>query len=81
MKTVSSPRLLGWPMLLLLGLSCLPFFAAGAFGAAPSVDVPLDSAPHLQANFIFELVSDRPRLIQVSLVAVAFGVALLWWKR
>ena len=39
------------------------------------------SAAELQANVIYELVADRSRMIQVSLVFVALGCALLWWRR
>ena len=52
----------------------LPLFADSAAAAEMG-------APILQANIIFELVADRARMIQVSLVFVVLGCALLWWKK
>jgi hypothetical protein len=80
MNAFLSPRNVRWLMLLVIGLGCLPGFAASAFAAAPCVDAAA-AMPTLQANFLFELVADRARLIQVSLVIVAFGCAILWWYR
>jgi hypothetical protein len=74
MNAVFSPRTVRWLMLVLLSLSCLPFFASIAFAST-------EATPILQANFIFELVSDRARLIQVSLVFVTLGCALIWWYK
>jgi hypothetical protein len=62
-------------LLILLGAGCLFLFA----GAAPAAEGM--SAPILQANFIYELVGDRSRMIQVSLVFVSLGCALIWWYR
>lgn len=59
-------------VLVLLALCCLPLFAAAVFAA----DTPI-----LQANVMYELVSDRARLIQVSLVIVVIGCAAIWWYR
>jgi hypothetical protein len=63
-------------MLVALGLTCLPLFASPAFAADASVEVPT-----LQANLVYEFASDRGRMIQVSLVIVALGCALIWWYR
>jgi hypothetical protein len=62
------------PCLLLFGAGCLFFFA----GAAPASE---GSVPVLQANIIYELAADRARMIQISLVFVAIGCALIWWYR
>jgi hypothetical protein len=35
----------------------------------------------LQASLFYEIVGDRARMIQISLVVVACGCALLWWRR
>jgi hypothetical protein len=61
----------------------LPIFA-GALGLLFCADVASagePGVPLLQANLIYELVADRARMIQVSLVIVALGCALLWWRR
>ena len=55
--------------LVFLALICFVLFSAVAH-AGP-----------IQANFIYELVADRARLIQMSAVFVIFGCALLWWRR
>ncbi len=61
-------------LLVLLGAGCLFFFV----GAAPAAE---GSAPVLQANIIYELAADRARMIQISLVFVAIGCALIWWYK
>jgi hypothetical protein len=76
MNAIFPSRSVRWLMLLLLGLGCLPLFAASAFAGDAASTLPV-----LQANFIYELVADRSRLIQVSLVIVALGCALMWWYR
>lgn len=35
----------------------------------------------LQASMMTEIVGDRARMIQVSLVVVALGCGLLWWSK
>lgn len=62
-------------LLLLLGAGCL-FLFAGAAPAAEEISMPI-----VQANFIYELAADRARMIQISLVFVALGCALIWWYR
>jgi hypothetical protein len=59
---------------LLLGAGCLFFFA----GAAPAA---AGSTPIVQANFIYELAADRAHMIQISMVFVAVGCALIWWYK
>lgn len=57
---------------------------AGSLGLLFSADYASageSGVPLLQANIIYELVADRARMIQVSLVIVALGCALLWWRR
>jgi hypothetical protein len=80
MNAMFSPRSLRCLLLVLLGVGILPLFAASAFAAGSPADAGI-TMPILQANIIFELVSDRARLIQVSLVIVATGCALIWWYR
>ena len=74
MNNYFDPRSVRWLLLFALSLGCLPVFAALSWAAD-------GSAVGLQANFIFEFASDRARFLQASLVFVAFGIALLWWRR
>jgi len=53
----------------------------GLAPAATAADTPTLSVPPLVADLLMEIVSDRARLIQLSVIAVAFGIALLWWKK
>ena len=76
MKTLLSPRSVRWLMLFLLSLGCLPLFTATAFAAGDATAMPT-----LHANIIYEFASDRGRMIQVSLVVVALGCALMWWYK
>jgi hypothetical protein len=73
MNVFSSPSPLRWLVLVCIGVCCLLFLTSALFAAE-------GTAP-LQANVIMELVSNRSRLLQVSLVCVALGCALLWWRR
>jgi TRAP-type C4-dicarboxylate transport system permease small subunit len=73
MNAMLPPRFAIWLTLIILGLAYLPMFAGSAFGA--------ESGTHLQANFMLGLVADRARMIQVTLVVVATGCALIWWYR
>jgi len=57
--------------LFLFSLACLILFPA----------VALSADGFLQANLVMEFVADRARMVQVSLVIVALGCALLWWRR
>ena len=66
-----SPRLIRRLLFVLLGLGFLHLFAAAAVAAGSGVEV----SSTLQANFMYDLVADRTRLIQVSLVVVALGCA------
>ena len=72
MNRLLSPRVL---MLFLIGLGCLPLFAATAFAGDAM------AMPTLHANLVYEFASDRARMIQVSLVFVALGCALMWWYK
>jgi hypothetical protein len=77
MNALFSSRSIRWLLLFALGVGILPLFAAGALAA----DGPVVAVSSLQADFIMELISNRARLMQVSIVFVAFGIALLWWSR
>jgi len=67
-----------WLLLALLVLFCLPWLAAdaSAFAADPGV-----SSLNLQANIVWDFMADRSRMIQISIVVVAFGCAIMWWYR
>ena len=71
---MNAPRSRRWLMLMLLSLTCLPLFAAVAFAADAAT-------PILPASILSEIVTDRARLIQISLVVVALGCSLIWWYR
>ncbi|MSQ95610.1 MAG: hypothetical protein EXR98_13765 [Gemmataceae bacterium] len=73
MNTVFSPRSVKWLIPAVLGVACVFL--------GPSVSLAAYSAPTLQADLIYELVADRARMIQISLVVVAFGCAIMWWYR
>lgn len=60
--------------LLWFGLACLFLFSDMASGSEAG-------APMLQANFIWKFAADRSRMIQITLVVVVLGCALLWWTR
>jgi hypothetical protein len=68
-------RVFCYLLLALLCASSLLTFASVAAAADGA------SGPILQANFIYEFVADRGRMIQVSLVFVAIGCSLIWWYR
>jgi hypothetical protein len=72
---MNASRLVHGLLLILLGAGCFLLFA----GAAPAADGI--STPILQANIIYELAADRSRMIQISMVFVALGCALIWWYR
>lgn len=74
MNAIFSPLTLRCLMLMILGLVGLAVLSCSASAAEPS-------APFLQGNLVFEMVSNRSRMIQVSLVCVAFGCAIIWWYR
>jgi hypothetical protein len=71
---MNASRLVPCLLLLMLGVGFLFLFA----GAAPAAE---GAAAALQANIIYELAADRSRMIQISLVFVALGCALIWWYR
>jgi hypothetical protein len=62
---------------------CVFPFLACALGLLlmPDAASAQDGGSFLQANVIYEFVADRARMIQVSLVFVVVGCALLWWKK
>ncbi|MSU77508.1 MAG: hypothetical protein EXS16_05350 [Gemmataceae bacterium] len=54
----------------------------GIAGPANAGSATLDaSSPILVAYDYFQIIGNRPRMIQFSLVAVALGCSLLWWRR
>src|SRR5262249_47757648 len=75
-----SPTL--WPPLwrnscvLLLALTLLALAPPAAAAAEPAALVPAASLP---AFDMMDIVHDRSRLIQFSIIAVAIGIGLLWW--
>lgn len=76
MNAMLSPRSFRWLLLFAVALGCLPLFAATAMAADAS-----RSSFILPANLVFEFVADRARMIQVSLVFVICGIALLGWRK
>jgi hypothetical protein len=76
MKSLIASHSMRWLLPFALAVFCLSLFAAGALAA----EAPVVASASLQANFLLELVADRARLIQVSLVMVAAGIWLLWWR-
>ena len=60
--------------LTIFALACLLLFPACVLGSEGGSFL-------LQANIIYELVADRARMIQVSIVIVALGCSLLWWRK
>jgi hypothetical protein len=82
MNTAFSLQPARWLFLLLFALGCLLMFApAGLAADLPSNGEAISLTPTIQANILQELVGNRTRLIQVSLVCVVLGCSLLWWKR
>jgi hypothetical protein len=77
MNALLSPQSVRWLVIVLLSFGLVPVFASTLFAATADANV----GAFLQANTFFELVSDRARLIQISLVFVALGCALIWWYR
>jgi len=63
---------------LLLSVLCVGAFLMFA-GVAPAAEGA--SRPVLQANFVYEFAADRGRMIQLSLVFVAVGCAIIWWYK
>ena len=59
--------------LILFALTCL--FLCPAFAPASESGTLVLPASSL------DFVADRARMIQISLVAVAIGIGILWWKR
>jgi hypothetical protein len=62
-----------------LALTCLALLAPVALADAP-VGVPAAVLPAvLPAMDMMDIVANRSRMIQFSIIAVALGIALLWW--
>ncbi len=53
----------------------------GVSGVANAAEEGVEASSILFANPVLQLVSNRARMIQFSVVAVVFGCALLWWRR
>jgi len=49
------------------------------YASAADAVLPAAVPAALPALDMMDIVHDRSRLIQFSIVAVAFGIALLWW--
>jgi hypothetical protein len=69
----SFPR---WPLALLAVLLILGPLTSVVGAAEPGV-----AAAPLLADYFLEVVSDRSRLIQVSLLIVVLGIAIMWWHK
>lgn len=66
---------LQWFLIILLMWPCL----RGEVAAAADT-VPVDQAA-LCASFVQDILGNRDRMIQVALVIVALGIAILMWKK
>ena len=64
------PHVIRWLLILFLSLLCLPLASTPALAGAT-----------LHANVVYDFCSDRSRMIQISVVVVAIGCALMWWYR
>jgi hypothetical protein len=76
MNAVFSHQLLRILIVVLLALVgffvCVPAAPAAAFA---------QDAPAFHSNIIYDLLANRSRMIQVSLVIVGLGCAIMWWYR
>jgi hypothetical protein len=63
-----------WLLVCLCVLMLLPVFAGSIFAG------PVDNLVQ-HSNIVFDWASDRGHMIQVSLVIVALGIAVMWWYR
>jgi hypothetical protein len=66
-----------WLLLCLCVLALLPIFASPV--AASSTEM-LTAPAFLQAG-VTDWLSDRARMIQLSLVVVTLGIAIMWWTK
>ena len=74
MNALFTSRSIYFLFLLLLGIGCVPLFATSVAAAEAGSSL-------LQANAFLELFHDRSRMIQITLVVVVLGCAMLWWRR
>jgi hypothetical protein len=74
MNATLHPRSFRWLMFFVVSACCLPLFAVSASAAEAAM-------PILQANVVYEFASDRGHMIQISVVIVALGCAVMWWYR
>jgi hypothetical protein len=56
------------------------FVLAGLF-LFPSLALAAEPGSLFLPALALDFVADRARMIQISLIAVAIGIAILWWKR
>ena len=76
MNALFSPRSIRCLLLFALAAALLPLFTVSVqAGENPVV------ATSLQASLFMELVGNRARLVQVSVIFVAFGIWLMWWNK
>jgi hypothetical protein len=76
--SLSSP-VLRWLLIGLCVLSCVPLCAVEVAAAESGLEPAFGAS--LQANIVWEFASNRARMIQVSLVIVALGCAMMWWYK
>ncbi len=77
MKNIESSRIL---IAALAAVLCIVAFF-GAVESANAACEAVEGSSMLFANSFFQLVSNRSRMIQFSVVAVIVGCSLLWWRR
>jgi hypothetical protein len=76
---IQKPRAL---IVLLLFLVGLDLAAPTAWAGGPLVaDSVVTRAAVFFGGLVTEIMNDRGRMIQASVVIVALGIACLWWKR
>ena len=65
-----------------LRILLLILFVFGAIQLLAGPAAAAEGGPSiLHASFLSEIVGDRSRMIQASLVFVLLGCAMLWWRK
>ncbi len=78
MKNISMCRFVVTALAVTLCIALLLGLAEPANAASDTLEA---SSPILFANPFSQLVGNRARMIQLSVVAVTIGCGLLWWRR
>lgn len=83
MKIISGSPLFRRLLIFIFALSALDFAAPAAFAGGRTADVSglANRAALFVAGLFIELLNDRARLVQVSVLIVALGIGLLCWRK